>query len=87
MPRPQTRDSNLQQSLVPWLLGFFGFTAAFLFLPKTLKFLIRRFFFGLFGEIVAVVLSGLLTEKAVEWLTEEGLQRNGAERRAVPRRP
>lgn len=48
------------------LLGFFGVTAAFFLLPKTVKYLIRRVLFGTVAEIVAVVVAGLLTEKLVD---------------------
>ena len=56
--------------IVKWLLGFFGAIFGFLLLPKTLKFLVRKFVFGLIGEVVAIVLTGLLTEKAVEYLNQ-----------------
>jgi len=52
------------------LLGFFGVTALFLLLPKTLKYVIRRFVLGTIAEIVAVVLAGLLTEKLVDLVAE-----------------
>ena len=52
--------------LASLLFGFFGVTAAFLLLPKTVKYVIRRFVTGIIGEIVAVVITGLLTEKLVD---------------------
>ena len=62
---------DLQSSLTTWLIGFFGAIVGFLILPKTLKFLIRRFIFGVFSEVLAVVVAGLLAEKAVERLTDK----------------
>ena len=56
--------------MISVLLGFFGVTALFLLLPKTLKYVIRRFVLGTIAEIVAVVLAGLLTEKLVDLVAE-----------------
>ena len=63
---PEIRDS-----LTKYLLGFFGVIAAFLFLPRTIKYLIQKFLLGLMAEVVMVVLAGLLTEKAVDQLSRE----------------
>lgn len=60
-----------RNSLVSVLLGFFGVTAAFLLLPKTIKYVIRRFFLSILSEIVAVVITGLLTEKLVDYIAED----------------
>ena len=68
MAFPNTSTPDLRSSFTTWLLGFFGVTALFLLLPKTIKFLVRRFLLGLVSEIVAVVITGLLAEKAVEKL-------------------
>lgn len=57
---------SLAESTSKWLFGFFGALAAFLLLPRTVKFLIRRFIWGVLAEVVAVVVAGLLTEKAAE---------------------
>ncbi len=64
-------DSGFKQSLTTWLFGFFGAIFAFLLLPRTIKFFIKRFFFGIAGEVVAVLLAGLLTEKAVDRLRDD----------------
>ena len=61
---------DLQSSLTTWLIGFFGAILGFMILPKTLKFLIRRFIFSIFSEVLAVVVAGLLAEKAVEKLSD-----------------
>ena len=63
--------SNPRKSLVSLLLGFFGVTAAFLLLPKTIKYVIRRFFLSILSEIVAVVITGLLTEKLVDAISHD----------------
>lgn len=63
--------SELQQSLLTWVLGFFGMLVAFKLLPKTIKYVMRRFIFGLVSEIVFVVIAALLTEKAAEKLTNQ----------------
>ena len=77
MERITSNEPELEKSLLSMVLGFVGVTAIILLLPKTLKFMIRRFVFGLVGEIVLVVLSGLLTEKAVSWLGHDHAQANG----------
>ena len=61
-------SSDLQDSAVKVLIGFFGTIAAIFLLPRTIKFLIRNFLFSILGEVVTVVIAGLLTEKAVEKL-------------------
>lgn len=63
--------TELQQSLLTWVLGFFGMLAAFKLLPKTIKYVLRRYVFGLVSEIVFVVIAALLTEKAAEKLTNQ----------------
>ncbi len=63
--------SSPRKSLVSLLLGFFGVTAAFLLLPKTIKYVIRRFFLSILSEIVAVVITGLLTEKLVDAISHD----------------
>jgi hypothetical protein len=66
-----TGSPQTDKSLLSLLLGFFGVTAAFLLLPKTVKFVIRRFITGILSEIVAVVVTGLLTEKLVGFIAEQ----------------
>ena len=62
----QHTQPSFAESSAKWLFGFFGAIAAFLLLPKTVKYLIRRFFWSVFAEVVTVVIAGLLTEKAAE---------------------
>jgi len=64
----QVSRSALQDSAVKLFLGFFGTLLAFFLLPKTIKFFIRKFLLGIIGEVVTVVILGLLTEKAAEKL-------------------
>ena len=69
-------NNNLQRSplddpLVKWFLGFFGAMFGFLLLPRALKAFFRRFLLGTFSEIVAIVVAGLLTEKAVDLIKKE----------------
>ena len=71
MRKLTTGSARTDKSLGSVLLGFFGVTAAFLFLPKTVKFVIRRFLLGIISEIVAVVITGLLTEKLVDLIGEQ----------------
>lgn len=59
-------DPSLAESTAKWLFGFFGAIAAFLLLPRTVKYLIKRFVWGVLGEVIAVVVAGLLAEKAAE---------------------
>lgn len=63
--------SGPRNSLISMLLGFFGVTAAFLLLPKTIKYVIRRFFLSILSEVVAVVITGLLTEKLVDAISHD----------------
>ena len=60
-----------RNGVVSVLLGFFGVTAAFLLLPKTIKYVIRRFFLSIVSEVVAVVITGLLTEKVVDYISQD----------------
>lgn len=60
---------DLQRSLWSWGLGFLGVLAVFKLLPRTIKYVIRRFVFGLISEIVFVVIAALLTEKIAGHLT------------------
>lgn len=70
MRKLTTGSAETDRSLLSILLGFFGVTAAFLLLPKTVKFVIRRFLLGIISEIVAVIVTGLLTEKLVDLISE-----------------
>lgn len=70
MRRPLTGSPETDKSLLSIVLGFFGVTAAFLLLPKTIKYVIRRFLLGIISEIVAVVITGLLTEKLIDLMGE-----------------
>lgn len=65
------RSPDIPDGLISMLLGFFGVTAAFLFLPKTIKYVVRRFVLGTVAEIVAVIITGLLTEKLVDLISHE----------------
>lgn len=71
MSRLTTGSPETDKSLLSILLGFLGVTAAFFLLPKTVKYVIRRFFLGIISEIVAVVITGLLTEKMVDYIGEQ----------------
>lgn len=62
---PHTQPT-LAESTAKWLFGFFGAMAAFLLLPRTVKYLIKRFVWGVLAEVVAVVAFGLLAERAAE---------------------
>ena len=58
--------------LIQGFLGVLGFYAAIRFLPRVLKSMTRRFFFGLIGEILLVAVGLFLTRRAAE-----GSPRNG----------
>ena len=64
----RSSSSTFSDPIVKWLVGFFGAIFGFLLLPKTIKLVFRKLVFGTVAEIVAIVLTGLLTEKAVEFL-------------------
>lgn len=63
--------SEIQNSLLKLFLGFFGTILAIFLLPRTIRFMIRKFLLGIIGEVITVVVTGLLTEKAVEQISKE----------------
>ena len=63
--------SPLRDPLVKWLLGFFGAILGFLLLPRAFKLFVRRFVLGTISEIVTIVIAGLLTGKAVDYISED----------------
>ena len=65
-PQPAMPDS-----VTKFIIGFVGTTLAFLILPKTIKVVVRRFLLGIVGEVIAVIVAGLLTEKAVDALGKQ----------------
>ncbi|MFQ5571297.1 MAG: hypothetical protein ACE5G0_16595 [Rhodothermales bacterium] len=71
MPDEPAQRSALSDPLIMWLLGFFGAFFGFLLLPRTLKFVLRKLVLETISEIVAVVITGLLTEKAVNLVTRK----------------
>lgn len=71
MSRVSTGLPETDKSLLSLLLGFLGVTATLLLLPKTVKYVIRRFFLGIVSEVVAVVITGLLTEKLVGMIGDQ----------------
>ncbi len=71
MSNGPSQRSPLSDPLVKGLLGFFGTAFGFLLLPRALKLFFRKFVLGTLGEIVAIVVTGLLTEKAVDFLKKE----------------
>lgn len=71
MPQNLPERSAFDDPIVKWLAGFFGALFGFMLLPRALKFMIRRFVFGTIGEVIAIILTGLLTEKAVEFLNKD----------------
>ena len=71
MPDNHSQRSPLSDPLVKWFLGFFGAMFGFMLLPRALKAFFRRFLLGTFSEIVAIVVTGLLTEKAVDLIKKD----------------
>ncbi len=71
MPTRDPHRTDLGDTLANVLLGFFGVVAAFLLLPKTVKFLVRRFVLRLLGEVILFITFGLLTEKVIDWIDEK----------------
>ncbi|QXD14895.1 hypothetical protein GQ464_015975 [Rhodocaloribacter litoris] len=69
MQPPQAPRPSLGDSLTRWLLGFFGAVAAFLLLPRAVKYFLRRVLTRILGQVLLFVTMGLLTEKFVEWLS------------------
>ena len=57
MPNRSTRAR-----VVRGLLGFFGGILAFLFIPKALGFMVRRFLFGFIGRMVAMATLGFVLD-------------------------
>lgn len=71
MPFPDFSQNGLKESITNGLIGFFGVVAAFLFLPKLLKYATRRLLFGFIGEIAAVIIAGLIAEKTIGQAPQE----------------
>lgn len=71
MPKGNLQRSPLGDPLVKWFLGFFGTVFGFLLLPRAIKMFFRRFLLGTLSEIVVIIVSGLLTEKAVNLLKKD----------------
>ena len=71
MSTPDSERSPLSDPLFAGLLAFVGAALGFLLLPRVLKTFLRRFVLGTLGEIVAIVAAGLLTEKAVDYITKD----------------
>ncbi len=65
------RRSPLSDPLVKVLLGFFGTLFGILLLPRAIKLFFRKLVLGTLGEIVAIVVTGLLTEKAVDFFKKD----------------
>ena len=61
--------NSTEETFAKFALGFFGTIFGFFLLPKALKYFVRTFIVNVVAEIVTVVLTGLLTEKAAELLT------------------
>lgn len=70
MRDPDLKKIDVRNPFATYLLGFLGVIFVFKVLPRALRFMGKRFFVGILGEIVAVVITGLLTEKAVEALND-----------------
>lgn len=64
-----TSFRSLPAAARQFIVGFIATALSILFLPKTLKIVVKRFVLGLVGEIIAVATLGLLTEKAVDLLS------------------
>lgn len=60
-----------QDTFAKFFLGFFGTILGFLLLPKAAKYFVRRFVLGLVAETVTIILTGLLTEKAIDLIAKQ----------------
>jgi Na+/H+ antiporter NhaC len=74
-----------RQAIINLITGFFGVLGAILILPRALRFFGKRFAFGIVSEIVAIVITGLLTEKLVSTLSPDG--EDSPSDRTRPERP
>ncbi len=63
------KDPSLRNPLATYLLSFFGVALGILALPRLLKYVTRRLVWGTIAEIVAIVLTAVFTEQAVNRLT------------------
>lgn len=71
MAQNELFDPSMDNPLAKYVIAFFGTLFGFLLLPRTIKYVIRRFLFGTIGEIIAVVITALLTEKAVDAISHD----------------
>lgn len=63
---PSSDSPDWLPRLIQGLLGVLGLYAAVRLLPRVLKSMTRRFFFGLIGEILLVAIGLFLTRRATE---------------------
>ena len=70
MPPRDTQSSSSSDPFVTWLFGFLGAFFGFMLLPRAIKFLVRKLILETLSEIVAIVIAGLLAEKAVEFISQ-----------------
>jgi len=66
-PRNQP-PGDLSDSAVRFLLGFFGGVIAFLFVPRTVRYLAGRFIWGFLGRFIAMVTLGFLVDRLADWI-------------------
>lgn len=76
-------QNDARGAITNLLIGFFGVLGAFLLLPRTAKFMVRRFFMGIISEVLMVILTGLLTEKLVDFISHDQHESTFAERERV----
>jgi hypothetical protein len=67
LPPPDIADTAVR-----FLLGFFGGVIAFLFVPRTVKYLAGRFIWGFLGRFIAMVTFGFVIDRFADWLHESG---------------
>jgi len=75
MSKSQLQLPRIEDTLGRASLGFFAAIVAFVLLPKTAKYVIRRLITRLVLEVVGIVLVGLLSERLLTLLGNTPLGR------------
>ncbi len=65
---PPADQNRLADQTIRLLMGFFGGVAVFLFVPLTIRYLIRRFIWGFVGKFIAMITFGFLLNVLAERL-------------------
>ncbi len=64
-------NNSSRSGITNLLIGFLGVIGAAVRLPRLFRFGFKRYFMSFVSEILLIIISGLLTEKLVTYLTRD----------------